>query len=184
MMWVYRIGNATLSLGILSQNTTHVEICSSNQPSKWLRSSGNKASRGARCLCYKYKIYLLSAISFRLAVSCPSSPLTSPQSHRLPVFLQLRDQPVSLLDHVRILLVLVVWPVRFYNLVDAVDGAGYAVCRDELRQVSGLIGLAPRHAKGRKRGMGILGKDKAAYRSRKSTETPKSCAILPRPTTL
>ena len=65
-----------------------------------------------------------------------SSPLTSPQSHRLPVFLQLRDQPVTLLDHVGVLLVLVIGPVRFYDLVDAVDGAGYAVCGDEFGQIT------------------------------------------------
>ena len=65
-----------------------------------------------------------------------SSPLTSPQSHRLPVFLQFRNQPVTLLDHVGVLLVLVIGPVRFYDLVDAVDGAGYAVCGDEFGQIT------------------------------------------------
>ena len=76
---------------------------------------------------------LLSRNLPSLAVSCSSSPFTAPQSHRLSIFLQLRNQAVSLLDYIRILLVLVVWPVRFYNFVDAVDGAGYAVCRDEFR---------------------------------------------------
>ena len=65
--------------------------------------------------------------------SSPSPPFTPPQPHRLSVFLQLRNQPVALLDHVRILLVLIIWPVRFYDLVDPVDGAGYAVCSDEFR---------------------------------------------------
>ena len=64
-----------------------------------------------------------------------SPPLTAPQPHRLSVFLQFRNQPVALLDHVRILLVLVVRPVRFYDFIDPVDGAGYAVCGDEFRQV-------------------------------------------------
>ena len=85
-----------------------------------------------RCLCYKYNhISFPYPLPPTLAVCCSSSPLTSPQSHRLTIFLQLRNQPVSLLDHVGILLVLVVWPVGFYDLVDAVDGAGYAVCGDE-----------------------------------------------------
>ena len=66
----------------------------------------------------------------------PSPPLTAPQPHRLSVFLQFRNQPVALLDHVRILLVLVVWPVRLYDFVDPVDGAGDAVCGDEFRKVS------------------------------------------------
>ena len=65
-----------------------------------------------------------------------SSPLTSPQSHRLSILLQLRDQPVTLLDHVGVLLVLVIGTVRFYDLVDAVDGAGYAVCGDEFGQIT------------------------------------------------
>lgn len=70
-------------------------------------------------------------LTARLLLHHTSPPLAAPQSHRLSVFLQLRNQSVSLLDHVRVLLVLVVWPVRFDDLVDAVDGAGYAVRGDE-----------------------------------------------------
>ena len=65
--------------------------------------------------------------------SSPSPSLTPPQPHRLSVFLQFRNQPVALLDYVRILLILVVGPVRFYDFIDPVDGAGYAVCGDEFR---------------------------------------------------
>lgn len=68
---------------------------------------------------------------------CSSPPLTAPQPDRLPVLLQLGNQPVTLLDHVRVLLVLVVRPVRLDDLVDAVDGAGYAVCGYEFGQVPG-----------------------------------------------
>lgn len=78
----------------------------------------------------------LSVCLFVLLYSLlPSSPLTPPQPHRLSVFLQFRNQPVALLDHVCVLLVLVVRPIGLDDLVDAVDGAGYAVCGDELRQV-------------------------------------------------
>lgn len=72
-----------------------------------------------------------AVLSCSRSCSCALSPLASPQSHRLSVLLQFRNQPVALLDDVRVLLILVVRPVRFYNLVDAVDGAGYAVCCDE-----------------------------------------------------
>ena len=91
-----------------------------------------RSSQQKRCLCYKYNHISFLSSPPLLAASCSSSPLASPQSHGLSVFLQLRNQPVSLLDHIRVLLVLVVWPVGLYDLVDAVDGAGYAVCRDEL----------------------------------------------------
>ena len=69
-----------------------------------------------------------------------SSPLTPPQSHRLSVFLQFRNEPVTLLDHVCVLLVLVVGPVRLDDFVDAVDGAGDAVCGDEFGEVAGSGG--------------------------------------------
>lgn len=75
--------------------------------------------------------YLLIPLIGCLAYTTSSPPLAPSQPHRLSVFLQLRNQPVSLLDYVCILLVLVVRPVRFYDLVHAVDGAGYAVCGDE-----------------------------------------------------
>lgn len=72
-----------------------------------------------------------------LAPHIISSPLTPPQSHRLPVLLQFRNEPVTLLDDVCVLLVLVVGPVRLDDFVDAVDGAGDAVCGDELGEVAG-----------------------------------------------
>jgi hypothetical protein len=49
--------------------------------------------------------------------------------------LQLRDELVALLDHVRILLVLVVWPVRFNDALDAINGAGYPVRGDEFGEI-------------------------------------------------
>lgn len=97
------------------------------------------AERFAVYVCYKYNppllpcrnFFLFSTRIYTLSLPGSSSPLTPPQSHRLSIFLQLRNQPVSLLDHVGVLLVLVIRPVRFYNLVDAIDGAGDAVRRDE-----------------------------------------------------
>ncbi len=66
-------------------------------------------------------------------------PLTPPQPHRLPILLQFRNQPVPHLDHVGILAVLVVRPVGLDDLVDAVDGAGDAVCGDEFGEIAGGV---------------------------------------------
>ena len=49
--------------------------------------------------------------------------------------MQLGDELVTLLHHIRVLLVLVVWPVRLYDALDAVDGARNAVCGNELGKV-------------------------------------------------
>ncbi len=105
----------------------------------------------------------------------PSPPLTPPQPHSLPILLQLSNQPVPLLDDIRILLILIVRPVRLDDLVDAVDGAGDAVCGYEFCEIAGWGMLAGDICWGKERG--------GTYRSRKSTETPKSFAMLPRPTT-
>ena len=112
-------------------------------------------------------------------LQCPSSncdiitqlaTFAPPQPHGLAVLLQLGDELVALLDHVDVLLVLVVGPVRLDDALDAVDGARYAVGGDELGEVPGLLADAPHH-------------ETKAYLSRKSTVTPKSLAMLCRPTT-
>jgi hypothetical protein len=61
--------------------------------------------------------------------------LASPQSDGLTVLLQLGDELVTLLHHIRVLLVLVVWSVRLDNALDAVDGAWDAVGGNELGEV-------------------------------------------------
>jgi hypothetical protein len=64
--------------------------------------------------------------------------LTSPQPDSLTVLLQLGDELITLLDYIRVLLVLVVWSVRLDDALDAVDGAGYAVGSDEASEVPRL----------------------------------------------
>lgn len=59
-------------------------------------------------------------------------------AHGLAVLLQFRDQLVTLLDHVVVLLVLVVWPIGLDDAVDAVDRARDPVCRNELLQVASI----------------------------------------------
>lgn len=61
--------------------------------------------------------------------------LTAPQTDGLSVLLQLRDQRIAVLDHVRVLLVLIVGPVGLDNPVDPVNRAGNPVAGDEFRQV-------------------------------------------------
>lgn len=98
-----------------------------------------------------------------------------------------------MLDDVGVLLVLVVRAVRLDDAVDAVDGAGDAVCCDELGEVAvkqaGIsncgtdkLSMIPRGAE--KDGREGKRERETTYRSKKSTEMPKSFAILPRPTTL
>jgi hypothetical protein len=53
----------------------------------------------------------------------------------LAVLLQLGDELITLLDHVCVLLVLVVWSVCLNDALDAVNGAWDAVCSDELGEV-------------------------------------------------
>lgn len=65
------------------------------------------------------------------------STLTAPQSHGLTVLLKFGDELIALLDHIRILLVLVVRSIRLDNALDAVNGAGDAVGRDEASEVPG-----------------------------------------------
>ena len=84
-------------------------------------------------ICYNAYNMLSCLCETMLLISMPQlSPFASPQPDSLPVLLQLRYEPISLLDHVRVLLVLIVRSVSFYDFVDTVDGAGYAVSGDEL----------------------------------------------------
>lgn len=65
----------------------------------------------------------------------PLATLTSPQSNRLSVLLQLGDQLIALLNHIVVLLVLVVWSIRLDDFVDTVDCAWDAICGDEVGKV-------------------------------------------------
>lgn len=65
-----------------------------------------------------------------------SAPFASAQPHRLAVLLKLRDQCITMLHHIRILLVLVIRPVRLDNPIHAVNRASNAVAGDELGQVT------------------------------------------------
>ena len=63
------------------------------------------------------------------------TPLTPPQPDCLAVFLELRYQGIPLFYQISILFILVIWPVRFDNSIDTIDGARNPVCRDELSQI-------------------------------------------------
>jgi hypothetical protein len=63
------------------------------------------------------------------------TPFTAPQTHSLTVFLQFGDELVTLLHHICVLLVLVVWPVGFNDAVDSVDGTRNSVSRNEFGKV-------------------------------------------------
>lgn len=95
------------------------------------------------------------------------------QAYRLPVLLQLRNELVTLPHNVVVLLVLLIWPVRFDDTIDAVDRARYLVGCDEVLQVP-TTALANDKT---------LIHDGNTYLSRKSTLTPNSFAMLCRPTT-
>jgi hypothetical protein len=64
--------------------------------------------------------------------------LTAPQSDCLAVLLQLGNELITLLDDVAVLLVLIVRAVCFDDALDAVDGAGDAVCGDKFGEVPGM----------------------------------------------
>jgi hypothetical protein len=76
--------------------------------------------------------------SVTVIVSTPLRSLTTPQPHCLTILLQLRNQLISLFNHIVILLVLVIWPVCLdYTLSShAINGAGNAFCCDEFGQVT------------------------------------------------
>lgn len=82
-------------------------------------------------------------------------PLTSSQPNRLSVLLQLRDELITLLYNIIVLLVLVIWPIRLnYALTsDTINGAWDTVgcnelCkvtnRDHVSQIFGQSGNAAR----------------------------------------
>lgn len=75
------------------------------------------------------------------ALSAPQflTPFAAPKSDRLSVLLELRDQLVALLDHVVVLLVLVIRPVRLNDTPDAVHCTRDTVRRNELREVPVII---------------------------------------------
>jgi hypothetical protein len=64
--------------------------------------------------------------------------LTATKSNGLSVFLEFGNQGVTVLHHVRVLLVLVIGSVGFNNSIDAVNRAGNAVAGDELGQVAAI----------------------------------------------
>ena len=69
-------------------------------------------------------------------VSLTSPSLTSSKSYSLSIFLQLGDQPIPLLHHICVLLVLVVRSIGLYDSVDTVNGTGDTVRRDEFGQIT------------------------------------------------
>ena len=85
-----------------------------------------------------------------------------------------------MLDHISVLLILIIRPVRLDDAVDAVDGAGDAVRGDEFGEIAGMS-ISKIYKEGDFGGNG--GKGEEIHRSRKSTEMPKSLAMLPKPTT-
>lgn len=104
--------------------------------------------------------------------------LAAPQSNSLAILLQLGNQLIALTNNILVLLVLVVWSVGFNNTLarDAVDGAGNAAGSDESSKITRIN---PSVA-------GVLSRFLCTwdtYRSRKSTVTPKSLAMLSKPTT-
>jgi hypothetical protein len=103
--------------------------------------------------------------------STTSRSLASSQSHSLAIFLQLGDQSVTMLDHISVLLVFVVWPGRLDDASDSVYGARDAVASDEFREVPERM---------------LDGSNLAQWGtdlSRNSTVTPKLAAIVSSPTT-
>ena len=66
------------------------------------------------------------------------APFTPPQSHGLAVFLEFGDQGITVLHHIRVLLVLVVGTVGLDDALagDAVNGARDAAGSDESSQIA------------------------------------------------
>jgi hypothetical protein len=61
--------------------------------------------------------------------------LATSQPDCLTIFLELRDELVTLLHNVNVLLVLVVWTIRLYDLIDPVNGARDAIHSDEVAEI-------------------------------------------------
>lgn len=104
----------------------------------------------------------------------PLCALAPPQPHGLAVFLKLCDKLISLSYNVIILLVLVVWSVGLDDALSShtVNGTWDSLCCNEFCKIT-------RKSQQDKSQVPIS----LAYRSKKSTETPKSFAILSSPTT-
>jgi hypothetical protein len=66
---------------------------------------------------------------------CALCSLASSQSHRLAVLLKLGNQCVSMLDHIRILLVLIIWPGRLNDTLHSIYRARNPVASNEFRKV-------------------------------------------------
>lgn len=64
-----------------------------------------------------------------------STTFAAPQSHRLPILLQLSDQGITLLDDVCILFVLVIWPIGLDDTINPVDCACNPLACDEFGEV-------------------------------------------------
>lgn len=64
--------------------------------------------------------------------------LAAPQPDSLAVLLQLCDELITLLDHVCVLLVLVVWSVGLDDALDTVNGTRNTVGGDELGEVPAI----------------------------------------------
>jgi hypothetical protein len=58
--------------------------------------------------------------------------LAASEADRLSVLLELGNELIALLDHVVVLLILVVWSVRFDDFVDSVNGARHSISGDEV----------------------------------------------------
>ena len=70
-----------------------------------------------------------------MLLSLALATLAPPQPHRLTVLLQLRNELITLLDDVVVLLILVVRSIRLDDAFDAIDRARDAVRRDELGEI-------------------------------------------------
>lgn len=84
--------------------------------------------------------------------------------------------------HVRVLLVLVIGSVGLDDAIDPVNRAGNAVAGDELGQVTAIEKHSQSDESSHRETI-PKGKEKKTYRSKKSTVTPKSLAMLFNPTT-
>lgn len=71
----------------------------------------------------------------------PLDSLAPSQSHSLAVLLQLGNQLITLLDHVRVLFILVIWTVRLDDTLssNAVNRTVYPLCSNELGKITGKI---------------------------------------------
>lgn len=92
----------------------------------------------------------------------------------MTIFLKLGDELIALLHNIGVLLVLVIGSVGLNDTLSGhtVDSTWDALSGDELGEITMTV-VKRANPK----------RDGGAYRSKKSTETPKSLAMLSRPTT-